>query len=77
MIREESSSPLKSEVVVHGHSDLLVGAQIPFGGLDGGVAEQELDLLQIAAILPTQLCTGRGHLEKGKFMYAKGRWRWF
>ena len=28
------------------------------GGLDGGVAEQELDLLEIAAVLPTQFRAG-------------------
>jgi hypothetical protein len=27
--------------------------QIAFGGLDGGVTEQELDLLQIPAVLTT------------------------
>jgi hypothetical protein len=35
----------QSEVVVYGDLDILFGAQIPFGGLDGGVSQQELNLL--------------------------------
>jgi transposase len=50
-----SSSGSKSEIVVHSDLDLLVRPQIPFGGLDRGVAEQELDLLQIAAAFAAEL----------------------
>jgi hypothetical protein len=35
----------QSEVVVYGGLDILFGAQIPFGGLDGGVSQEELNLL--------------------------------
>jgi hypothetical protein len=35
----------QSEAVVYGDLDILFGAQIPFGGLDGGVSQQELNLL--------------------------------
>jgi hypothetical protein len=49
---------LQSEVVVYGDLDILFGAQITLGGLDGRVPEQKLDLLQIPAILPTQFGAG-------------------
>jgi len=32
------------QIVVDGDSNLLLGAEVAFSGLDGGVAEQELDL---------------------------------
>ncbi len=32
---------------MHGNGDLLLGAKVAFGGLDGRVPEQELDLLEI------------------------------
>ena len=54
----DSSSGSKSEIVVHGDLDLLLRPQIAFCGLDRGVAEQELDLFQIAAILPAQFRAG-------------------
>src|SRR5437016_5126867 len=53
-----SSSGSKSEIVVHGDLDLLLRPQIPLGGLDRGVPEQELDLLQIAAAFAAELGTG-------------------
>jgi hypothetical protein len=36
---------LQSEVVVYGNLDILLGTQIPFGGLEGGVSQEELNLL--------------------------------
>jgi hypothetical protein len=42
-LRELGNS--QSEVVVYGDLDILFGAQIPFGALDGGVSQQELNLL--------------------------------
>jgi hypothetical protein len=50
---------LESKVVVHRDLDILLGAQIALRGLDGRVPQQELDLLQVAAVLPTQFraCT--------------------
>ena len=33
----------------------MLGAEVAFGGLDGGVAEQELDLFDIAAVLAAEL----------------------
>jgi hypothetical protein len=49
---------LQSEVVVYGDLDILFGAQITLGGLDGRVPEQKLDLLQIAAVLAAELGAG-------------------
>ena len=36
-------------MVVHGLSESLCAAQVPLGSLDGHVAEQKLNLLQLAA----------------------------
>jgi hypothetical protein len=35
----------QSEVVVYGDLGILFGVQLPFGGLDGGVSQQKLNLL--------------------------------
>jgi hypothetical protein len=51
-------SKLQSQVVIHCHLDILLGAQIALRGLDGRVPQQELDLLQIPTILPAQLGAG-------------------
>jgi hypothetical protein len=50
-IREESRSPLESQVVVHRDLDILLGAQIALGGLDRRVPQQEFDLLEIPAVV--------------------------
>jgi hypothetical protein len=49
---------LESQVIVHCDLDILLRPQIAFGGLDGGVPEEELDLLQVPAILPAELGAG-------------------
>jgi len=46
------------QIVVHRDFDILFGAEIAFGGLDRRVAEQELDLFQIPAILAAELGAG-------------------
>ena len=51
-------SPLQSQVVVHRDLDILLGAQITLSRLDRGMAEEELDLLEIPAVLPTQFGAG-------------------
>jgi hypothetical protein len=53
---------LQSQVIVDRDLDILFGAQIAFGGLDRGVPQQELDLLQIAAILPAELGAGAAQI---------------
>lgn len=48
----------KSQIIIHRNSDLLVGAQIFLRSLDRGMPQQELDLLQIAAVLAAELGAG-------------------
>jgi hypothetical protein len=43
------------EIVVHRDLNILLRPQVTFSRLDGRVPEQELDLLEIPAILPAQL----------------------
>jgi hypothetical protein len=50
---------LEAQVVVHGDRDLLLRPEVALGRLDGGVTEQELDLLQIAAVLRQSLAQVR------------------
>jgi hypothetical protein len=45
---------LKPQIIIHRDSYLLIGAQIPLGGLDRRVPEQEFDLFEVAAALPTE-----------------------
>ena len=47
-------SQLQSQVVVHRDLNILLRPQIAFGRLDGGVPQQELDLLEIPAVLPAE-----------------------
>jgi len=46
------------QVVIDGDGDLLLGAKVAFGGLNRGVAEQELYLLQVAAVLAAEFRAG-------------------
>src|SRR4051795_3039264 len=46
------------QVVIDGLHQILPRTEIALGGLDGGVAEQQLDLLEIAAGAPAQLRAG-------------------
>jgi len=55
---EASTYQLQSQVVVHRDLNILFGAQITFGGLDGRVPKQELDLFQIPSTLPAKLRAG-------------------
>jgi hypothetical protein len=49
---------LKPQIIIHRDLDVLLRPQIAFGGLDRGMPEQELDLLQIPAILAAELGAG-------------------
>src|ERR1700722_12480667 len=69
-IREKSRSPLQSKVVVHRDLDILLGAQIALRGLDGRVPQQELDLLQVAAVLPTQFRAGAAQVVGAEVLDA-------
>jgi hypothetical protein len=42
------SSLVEAQAVVHGFLQILPRSQISLGGLDGRVAQQELDLLEVA-----------------------------
>ncbi|MDX6461747.1 MAG: hypothetical protein QOE55_5444 [Acidobacteriaceae bacterium] len=57
---------LQAKVVVYGDLDILFGAKITLGGLDGGVSQEELDLLEIPAILPAQLGAGTAQVVAPK-----------
>ena len=48
---------LESDCIVHRHCDLLFRPEVSFCRLDGGVSEQELDLLEITAGFPAELGT--------------------
>jgi hypothetical protein len=49
---------LQSQVIVHRDLNILLGAQIALGRLYRRVAEQELDLLEIPAVLPAEFGAG-------------------
>jgi hypothetical protein len=49
---------LEPQIIVHRYLDILLRPQIAFGGLDGGVPQQELDLLQIPTFLPAKFRAG-------------------
>jgi hypothetical protein len=48
----------QAQVIVHRDLDVLLGAETAFCGLDRGMPKQELDLLEIAAILPAGFSAG-------------------
>jgi hypothetical protein len=52
-----AASPFEAGAVVHGLSESLCAAQVPLGGLDGHVAEQKLNLLQLAACCVAETST--------------------
>jgi len=50
------------QIVVDGDSNLLLGAEVAFSGLDGGVSEQELDLFEVAAVLAAEFGAGAAQI---------------
>jgi hypothetical protein len=55
----------KVEKIVHGMPEILFTSQIAFGGLDGCVPEQKLNLLQFTAAVVTQLRAGSSQIMRG------------
>src|SRR6266851_1895953 len=47
--------PLQSQVIVHRDLNVLLRTQIALRGLDRAVSQEELDLLQIPAVLAAEL----------------------
>lgn len=64
------AGPSETKIVVHCNLDILLRPQIAFGGLDRRMAEQEFDLLQIAAILPAELCAGSAEVMSTEVLDA-------
>jgi hypothetical protein len=48
----------KPQIIVHSDLYILLRTQIPLRGLNRGMAEQELDLLEIPAVLAAELGAG-------------------
>jgi hypothetical protein len=54
--------------IVHRMSEILFAAQIAFGGLDGSMPQQELNLLELAAAAVAQLRTGSPQVVRGNML---------
>ncbi len=65
-----SAQLLQSQIIIHRDLDVLLGAEIALGGLDRGVAEQELDLLQVPAVLPAELGAGAAQVVGAEVLDA-------
>ena len=62
------ASAFESGAVVHGLSESLCAAQVPLGGLDGHVAEQKLNLFQLAACCVAETSTRAAAVVRGQFL---------
>jgi hypothetical protein len=67
---DASKRSKQTDVVVDRKRDLLLGAKITFGGLDGGMAEQEFDLLEVATTLATQFRLGTAQIVRSEVFDA-------
>jgi hypothetical protein len=56
----------EAQGVVDGEGEILFRAQIAFRGRDGGVAEQQLDLLEVPACLASQFRAGAAQVVRGE-----------
>jgi hypothetical protein len=61
-----AASAFESSAVVHGLSESLCAAQVPLRGLDGHVAEQKLNLLQLAACCVAETSTRAAAVVRGQ-----------
>jgi hypothetical protein len=59
-----------SELVVDRLHQILPHAEVFLSGLDRGVAEQHLDLLQVPARLPTQASARSASIVRGEILHA-------
>jgi len=50
------------DAIVDSLDEILFGSEVAFGGLNGGVAEQQLNLLQIPAGFATQFRAGAAQI---------------
>jgi len=63
---------LKPQIVVDGDGYLLLGAKVAFGGLDGGVAEQELDLFEVSAVFAAEFRAGAAQIVGAETLDSDG-----
>ena len=64
------AASLYVEVVVDRHRDLLPAAKICLCGLDRGMTQQKLNLLELTSLLPTQPRAGAPHIMGAEMLDA-------
>ncbi len=52
------------DAIVDGLNEVLLGAEVAFGGLDRGMAEQQLNLLEIAAGFAAEFGAGAAQIVR-------------
>src|SRR5260370_6686358 len=67
--------PVRAEVkkIVYRMSEILLAAEIAFRRLDGGMPQQELNLLQLATIAVAQLRTGSPQVVRCNMLQARSQ----
>jgi hypothetical protein len=61
---------LQSQVVIYGRDEILFGSQIPLGGLNRRMTQEEFYLLEIASALAAELGTGAAHVMRRQVFEA-------
>lgn len=59
-----------ADFVVHSESELLLAAEVMFRRLDGDVAEEKLDLVELAAGQVTETRTGASQIVGRQLIYS-------